>query len=137
MNDLGEAFAWIAACEESWRQESNASWAVIASDDDRPLGQVGLRKVSLFEAQAAISYWTIPTARGRGIAVAATTALTGWALHTIGFHRLFLTHSIKNTASCRVADKTGFQVEGTLRGWGLHADGFHDGHLHSRLRTDH
>lgn len=135
MDELTEARASIANCDAMWQQETGASWAVVTSDDGCPVGQVGLRKMSLFEAQAAISYWTVPAARGRGIAAVATIAVAEWASHTVGFHRLCLTHSTQNTASCRVAEKAGFEVEGTMRGWGLHADGFHDGHLHARLRT--
>jgi ribosomal-protein-alanine N-acetyltransferase len=53
-----------------------------------------------------------------------------------GFHRLELTHSLANAASCRVAHKVGYRLEGTLRQHGLHADGWHDMHLHARLETD-
>jgi RimJ/RimL family protein N-acetyltransferase len=40
-----------------------------------------------------------------------------------------------NTASCRVAGKTGFAVEGVRRSAWLLADGRHDVHAHARLRT--
>jgi RimJ/RimL family protein N-acetyltransferase len=50
--------------------------------------------------------------------------------------RLFLQHSTANPASCRVADKASFRIEGTLRHAMLHADGWHDVHLFGRLRGD-
>jgi hypothetical protein len=68
MDEVSEASAWVANCHTMWLQKTGASWAVVTSDHDSPVGQVGLRAVSLFEAQAAISYWTVPAARGRGIA---------------------------------------------------------------------
>jgi RimJ/RimL family protein N-acetyltransferase len=39
---------------------------------------------------------------------------------------------VANTASCRVAGKAGFRLEGTLRSALLHTDGWHDMHLHGR-----
>ena len=51
----------------------------------------------------------------------------------LGLHRLELRHSVGNVSSCRVATKTGFALEGTLRRQLMHADGWHDMHLHARL----
>lgn len=51
-------------------------------------------------------------------------------------HRLELAHSVRNPASCRVADKAGYRLEGTKRQEGRHADGWHDMHPHARLRSD-
>jgi [ribosomal protein S5]-alanine N-acetyltransferase len=52
-----------------------------------------------------------------------------------GFHRLDLEHATGNTASCRVAEKTGFALEGVRRSAWLQADGRHDVHAHARLRS--
>lgn len=55
-------------------------------------------------------------------------------LRLFGFHRLHLDHSTRNHASCRVATKSGYLLEGTMRSAGLHDDGRHDMHLHARVR---
>nr|WP_232839963.1 GNAT family protein [Nocardia aurea] len=86
--------------------------------------------------QAEVAYWTVPAARGRGVAPRAAATLTDWALNARGFHRIELAHSVRNTQSCRVARKLGFALEGTRRSAGLHADGWHDMHLHARIRGD-
>jgi RimJ/RimL family protein N-acetyltransferase len=130
-----EARDWVAAWDRRWTAETDASWAVAGRDGDRAVGQVGLRTVSLFEGVAQLSYWVAPAHRGTGVAVRAARALTAWGFG-VGFHRLFLQHSMVNGASCRVAAKAGFPLEGTLRGGLRHADGWHDTHLHARLRTD-
>jgi RimJ/RimL family protein N-acetyltransferase len=100
------------------------------------VGQVGLRRANLAEGLAAVSYWVLPVARGRRVASRALGALTEWSFRTLGLHRLALSHSTANVASCRVAQRAGFAAEGTKRGEGRHADGWHDMHLHARLRTD-
>ena len=70
LGDLDEAGAWIAAWPGYWANETGASWA-ITDDRDEPIGQTGLRNVSLFEANAAVSYWVLPAARGHGVAARA------------------------------------------------------------------
>ena len=56
-------------------------------------------------------------ARGRGLASAATRALTGWAFETFGPPRIALHAEPGNVASRRVAEKCGFvRVSGTIKG---------------------
>ena len=136
MENLDEALAWIATWPNRWNNEEAASWAIVDTGQDQPIGQVGLRGISLFDAIANLSYWVVPSARGRGVAVHAADALTRWSFAELGVHRIGLEHSIANEASCRVATKLGFAVDGTLRGAARHTDGWHDMHVHSRLRTD-
>ncbi|MEN3305395.1 MAG: hypothetical protein V7603_1597 [Micromonosporaceae bacterium] len=136
MDSDGEAREWIAGWAARWAAETDASWAVAGAGDDRAVGQVGLRTITLFEAQAQLSYWMLPAARGQGIAPRATGTVLRWAFDTLLLNRLYLLHSTGNEPSCRVARKAGFRYEGTLRGHLRHADGWHDVHMHARLRTD-
>lgn len=130
-----EAVEWTGQWSLRWAAEEAVSWAIV-DDADEPLGQVGLRSISLAEAVAGVSYWVLPAARGRALAARAVQVMCGWAFGEVGFHRLENHHSTLNEASCRVAEKTGFTHEGTLRQAIKHADGWHDWHVHGRLRTD-
>ena len=130
-----EARDWVAGWSRRWATESDASWAIVRGDG-RVVGQAGLRTIVLFAAQAQVSYWVLPAARGAGVAARATRVLARWAFDTLRLHRLYLVHSVDNHASCRVALDAGFQPEGIMRGYLLHTDGWHDTHLHGRLRTD-
>jgi len=79
-----------------------------------------------------MSFLTEPDVRqlcGEG---AVSGRATHWAFD-IGFLRVFLRHSSANTASCRVAEKTGFRYEGTLVSAAPHPDGRHDMHVHARI----
>jgi RimJ/RimL family protein N-acetyltransferase len=58
-----------------------------------------------------------------------------WAF-AFGLHRIEVHHSTRNPASCRVAERAGYPLEGTKRSQALHTDGWHDMHLHARLATD-
>lgn len=135
LDTLDEADEWVTQWADRWDGETAASWAVV-DGDDQPLGQVGLRNISLAEGSASLSYWVIPAARGRAIAATSVITVSAWAFGLIGFNRLNLHHSTANTASCRVAERTGYRLEGTLRQAVKHADGWHDWHVHGRLGTD-
>ncbi|MFE9692261.1 GNAT family N-acetyltransferase [Micromonospora sp. NPDC005806] len=129
-----EARDWIDAWPTRWRQETGAGWAV--TDTTGVLGQISLRTIDLYEAQAEVSYWVLPAARGRRVAPRALAALARWSFDDLGLHRVWLRHSTANPASCRVAERAGLTAEGTSRHAARHADGWHDMHQHARLRTD-
>ena len=81
----------------------------------------------------AIARLTLPAARGRGIAPRALDLATSYAMSGLGLHRVQLQHALDNTASCRVAEKAGFTLEGFQRGSCLLASGYVDEHLHARV----
>ncbi|WP_028050457.1 GNAT family N-acetyltransferase [Cellulomonas sp. URHD0024] len=129
-----EATAWIAHWPGRWTEETGAGWALTLHDE--PVGQISLRHLNHADGITDVSYWVVPAARGRGVASSALTALSGWAFGVLGVHRIFVDHSTRNPASCAVATRAGYQLEGTKREDALHADGWHDMHTHSRLATD-
>lgn len=126
-----EAAEWIAQRSQRWADERGADWAVV--DADGVVGRVGLRTMDLAGGLGEAAYWTMPAARGRGVAVGALRTMSEWWFGEIGLHRLDVLHSTANPASCRVAEKAGFAYEGTLRSLVLHVDGWHDMHLHARI----
>jgi RimJ/RimL family protein N-acetyltransferase len=129
-----EARDWICAWGPRWQAETGAGWAVV--EDGAVVGQISLRHIHLTDAAGEISYWVLPAARGRRVAPRALAALTDWSFDQLGLHRLEVCHSTRNRASCQVATRAGFAVEGTKRGEFRHADGWHDMHYHARLADD-
>ncbi|WP_351236019.1 GNAT family N-acetyltransferase [Streptomyces sp. NPDC002133] len=126
---------WFDGYRRDWAQEKAGHWAVTRDDGD-VLGRIALRGMDFDDGIAECAYWVLPAARGAGVASRALTALSSWALDETGFHRLELDHSTRNEASCRVAAKSGFVLEGTRRSAAVHGDGRHDMHLHARIRGD-
>ncbi|MCA1713139.1 MAG: GNAT family N-acetyltransferase [Actinobacteria bacterium] len=133
MLEDAEAAVYAQSWAERWRTSSRAGWAV--TRDDVLVGRITLVRLDLWQGQAEVTYWTVAAARGTGVAPRAVQAVATWAFG-LGFHRLELGHSTANSASCRVAEKSGFRLECTRREQGMHADGWHDMHLHARLVGD-
>ena len=125
-----EAQAYAQVWADHWQAERRAGWAVVRGDE--LAGRITLRGIDLEQGSAEVTYWVVPAARGTGVAPAAVDALSAWAFGA-GFHRLELQHSTGNPASCRVAEKSGFALEGTRVRSLLHDDGWHDMHLHGRV----
>ncbi|MEU8818667.1 GNAT family N-acetyltransferase [Actinoplanes sp. NPDC048796] len=131
-DSLPDVLAWFTRYEQDWRQETGGHWAV-TGPDDRVLGRLAMRGWNFADGNAGCAYWVRPEARGAGVAPRALTALTLWAFG-VGFHRLELGHSTLNMPSCRVAEKSGYVLEGTQRSSAIHEDGRHDMHVHARIR---
>ena len=134
-DSLAETREWIAGWQSGWAAETGAHWAVVEGESDILLGRAALKHLKFADGTADVAYWTVPAARGRGVCPRAVDAMASWAFEVAGFHRLDLEHAMGNTASCRVAEKTGFAVEGVRRSAWLLADGRHDVHAHARLRS--
>jgi len=129
-----EARTWVSSWTGRWAKETGAGWALTI--DDALVGQISLGHMNFSDGATEVSYWVLPAARGNSVAPRALHAVTSWALERLRLHRVRLTHSSANAASCRVAAKAGFVLEGTMRGEALHADGWHDMRLHARLSGD-
>ena len=134
MTSLAEAEEWIRTAHNAWTEEKSSGWAIVDTSDESVLGRCAMH-TDLAEGLAEIAYWVLPRWRRQGVAARVAVAATRWA-HGFGFHRVELEHSTLNSASCAVAQRAGFVLEGTKRASARHADGPHDMHLHAHLATD-
>jgi RimJ/RimL family protein N-acetyltransferase len=132
--DLDDARAWVSR-RANWSAGDHASFAVTDPPTGALLGSVSLHRIHA--GDASIGYWTVAAARKRQVASRAVGTVTGWAFQRLGLHRVELCHAVPNVASCRVAQRVGYPLEGTLRQSYRYGDGQrYDEHLHARLATD-
>lgn len=104
---------------ESKRRAGRALHLAIADRaDDHLIGEIVLfaRAAEAAETDIGeIAYVVDPAERGRGVAPGAVRLLSEWAFAKLDLKRLQLSIHPDNVASHRVADKAGYQFEGTLR----------------------
>ncbi|MEV8318300.1 GNAT family protein [Streptomyces sp. NPDC059900] len=129
------ALRWIARRGEEERAGTAYSFAVVGGDDV-PMGNVAVGAVNHVHATGWVSYWTVPSARGRGVASYGCDALARWAFGELGLFRLELGHRVNNPASCRVARTAGFVPEGLQRQKLAYEGTRYDVELHARLASD-
>lgn len=91
------------------------SFAIVETSSDHAVGGIGLWLAALAQGRATAGYSVIPSARGRGVAAAALTALTSFAWSIPALHRIELYIEPWNTGSVRTAERAGYEREGLLR----------------------
>jgi RimJ/RimL family protein N-acetyltransferase len=135
IGDEADALQWLGDRQRDWDAGTGYSWAVV---DHRAvvLGSVTVSAVDRRHDTGWVSYWTMESARGLGVAAVATDALCVWAFEDLELFRLELGHRTNNPASCRVAERAGFRVEGLERAKLRYGDTRYDVELHARLATD-
>ncbi len=106
------------------------------TDGDDCIGCISLKRTDWRSRTTEVGYWVSPWATGRGIASDAVLQLTGWAIREQGFERIELVAAVKNIASQRVAEKSGFVLEGTKRNAGIIHGGRTDLLLYSLVPAD-
>jgi ribosomal-protein-serine acetyltransferase len=85
-----------------------------------------------------IGYWLRASARGRGAMTRAVRLVSAWAFERKEVARLQLRADVENVPSRRVAEQTGFTLEGVLRSahWNARLGRRQDWAMYSLLRDE-
>ena len=110
-----EARAWVDRQRNRLAEGIGYSFAIADAATDQALGGIGLWLAGLTQGRATAGYFVRPSARGRGVAASALTALTTFAWTIQVLHRIELYIEPWNTSSVRTAERAGFEREGVLR----------------------
>jgi RimJ/RimL family protein N-acetyltransferase len=108
-----DAVAYVTEVAPGAWEQGGAVFAVVAAATGGLVGSIGAHGMS--DGVAHVGYWTVPTARGRGLTSDALRTLTGWLLRDGGAARVELVVEPPNVGSVRVAEAAGFTREGVLR----------------------
>ncbi len=111
--DHAASFADFSAA--TWQEQAGALFAVVDETTDAVLASCGLVDVDESDGTVEVGYWVAPWARGRGVATAATKAVTKWAIEELGAQRVSLEAASANIGSQQVALNAGFSREGVQR----------------------
>ena len=100
------------------------------------VGGSGLHHADWQLRQFEVGYWGHSRFLGKGFITEGVAALTEYALQQLGANRVFLTTDELNMASWRLAERAGFQLEGTLRNDRLNIQGqLRNTRVYSRVRV--
>lgn len=116
-----ESFSREGAAKFITRQDLQLR--IWSKDGSRVLGSTGLHpqpgELRAFE----IGYWIRTADAGNGLMTEAVRALTRYAFERLDAVRVLIRADVHNRASRRVAEKAGFELEGTLRCYHIRNDG--------------
>jgi ribosomal-protein-alanine N-acetyltransferase len=93
------------------------------------IGQITMGGVMLGALRGAhIGYWIDRNYASRGYTTQAVKLVTAFGFSQLGLHRIEINVRPENAASCRVAEKAGYVLEGQRKAF-LHIDGAWRDHL--------
>ncbi|RDX00618.1 GNAT family N-acetyltransferase [Listeria kieliensis] len=104
--------------------------------DDEIIGSIDLHFMSLSDETAEIGYWMSSAHCGKNIATKAVRAVCELAFAEMGLNRLTIVADVTNLASNRVAEKSGFRKEGTLKQAKKLYDEFTDLNTYALLKSE-
>ncbi len=131
-----EALAFTSSRPAVRESGEQFDFAVEAVSGRRLVGAVGVNRIDRPNAVANIGYWIRTGATGHGYATLALGLATRFGFDTLGLGRLEVLCAVDNRASIRVAEKSGFTREGTLRDRFVLGGSPRDAVLLSLLRSD-
>ncbi len=103
---------WVLEYLERFDGQHRFGWAVL--DGDEFVGYAVTGPIDWEGREVELGYAISPWARGRGVATSTLRLMTRWAF-TQGLVRVIAVISVDNAASSRVAEKSGYTLEGVLR----------------------
>ncbi|OIJ69825.1 GNAT family N-acetyltransferase [Streptomyces mangrovisoli] len=102
----------VKAYEAGAHQEEWGMFVLVRTEDDRAVGAIGFHGAPDASGCAEVGYDLAVSARGRGYATEALSALAEWALLRPGLRTLLATIERDNVPSQRVVSRVGFVLTG-------------------------
>jgi len=118
------------------REEIGLRWIITLKDEDTCIGDVGFYDWEKKHSRAEIGYILGKQYWGKGIMTEAIKAALDYGFNEMNLNRIQALIDPRNDASKRVAEKHGFQYEGTFRDYEYEYGGFIDLNKYSVLKRE-
>ena len=113
--DVAQARAYLEHARAGMDSGEIFPWAIAEGASDRLIGALTLFSLHVDQRRAEIGYSLAPDFQGRGLAEEALRCALQFAFQQLGLCRMEADIDPRNTASCRLVERLGFQREGLLR----------------------
>jgi len=133
---IADTRAWLAKLPGAWERKETFGFAILDASDGTFLGGCGLNNIIWAYRIANLGYWVRSKRTGEGVATAAAVEVARFGLAKLGLCRIEIVAAVGNTASRRVAEKTGATYEGILRNRIKIGDRNLDAAMHSLIPGD-
>jgi len=118
------------------REEIGLRWIITLKDRDTCIGDVGFYDWEKKHSRAEIGYILGKQYWGKGIMTEAIKAALDYGFNEMNLNRIQALIDPRNNASKRVAEKHGFQYEGTFRDYEYEYGDFIDLNMYSVLKRE-
>ena len=118
-----ESIDYCARAKSRWIDRDDLPYAMFERATGRFLGGTGLVRNDWIARRFEIGYWMRTGDTGKGYVLEAVAVLTRCAFDVLGANRVEIRCDAENERSRRVAEYSGFTLEGTLRRFRSRKDG--------------
>lgn len=108
-----EAEKNIISYRDQWRKNKLRLYFI--THDDTPCGLMYFRNIDERYCKCELAYFIDDRAKGKGVTTGALKNAVNIAFNQLDMNKVYCKIDVQNTASRRVAEKSGFKLEGTLR----------------------
>jgi RimJ/RimL family protein N-acetyltransferase len=105
---------------------TTAPFAIVHAVERTLIGSISLMRLDSDNRRGEVGYWLAREARGQGHATRAVGLICDWGAAELGLERIDLLAATENEPSQRVAERSGFTREATLRAYMRGKDGQQD-----------
>lgn len=109
---MAETESMIDEFVYNYKEDKFYKWAMTL--DDEVFGFIGLRNISDADRSAELRFTFGSKWWWNGYSTEATKAVIDFAFNTLGLHRIYATHHVKNVSNGSTYVKAGMELEGTL-----------------------
>lgn len=96
--------------------DQDTTYAFAITVNDKAVGSIGVfRKDNIHSRTAEMGYYIAEPFWGKGLGTLAVKEVCDYIFHNTDIIRIFAEPFAYNLASCRILEKSGFVLEGTLR----------------------
>jgi RimJ/RimL family protein N-acetyltransferase len=88
---------------------------LLISNEETPIGMIGLEPISQEAGVTEVGYWIVPECWGEGFGTEATELIVEYAFDRLRLHKVTARAFGFNDASQRLLEKVGFTEEGVQR----------------------
>lgn len=109
-------FEFLQSAAKGWKKQEKATYGMFLKPNNEFVGVCTMFEINLGNESGEIGYWLNPVFANNGFMSEAVNAVAN-EFFNMGFKRIVIKANPENIASCKVAEKCGFQREGVLRSY--------------------
>ena len=116
--------------------DENEAFAFAVTVDDKAIGSIGVfRQENVHRRTAELGYYIAEKYWGKGLMTEAVKQICEYVFDRSDIIRIYAEPFAYNTASCRVLEKAGFQLEGTFKCNAVKNGKIIDTKMYARIRA--
>ena len=119
---------------DMWNKGENYAYSIVLNDTGKAVGSIDIHSIDYNNHSAEIGYWLAEEHNGNGYMTEAVKLIENQSFAG-GLNRIYILVEVDNISSCRVAERSGYEFEGTHKQMLLKYDVFRDINCYAKVKN--